>query len=125
MKRPALLIFLIFAGMILNAQIDNCAHTNTSWKNEAEAIETVENGSFARIEMIEGEDASWVESVHFYSCDEGYGFLIVKGKRKRFIHQNVPLKVWENFKSAHSKGGYYNFYIKNKFKLQKHGNDQV
>lgn len=121
MKKTFLLIILICAGIILNAQIDNCAHTNTNWKSEKEAIETIETGSFANIDMLQDGVESWLKSAQFYSCNDDFGFLIVKSKKKSFVHQNVPSKIWASLKEANSKGGYYNFYIKNKYKLQKHG----
>jgi hypothetical protein len=121
MKKTLLVILLICVGIILNAQIDNCAHNNTSWNSEKDAIEYIENESFANTESLIVDGESWMESANFYSCNEGFGFLIVKSQKKSFIHQNVPTKVWEALKGANSKGGYYNFYIKNKFKLQKGG----
>jgi hypothetical protein len=120
MKKTFLLILLIFAGMYLNAQIDNCLHTTTSWKSEKEAIISIESSSFRKTETVYGDEASWLGSAHFYSCDQDFGFMIVKSAKKSFVHQGVPVKVWEAFKSAKSKGGYYNFYIKNKFRIEKH-----
>ena len=125
MKKSIIFLTLIFAGMILNAHIDNCAHTNTSWKSDKEAIKTIENEDFINTDEVAGAENSWMKSAHFYSCNEDFGFLIVKSKKKNFVHQNVPIKVWETLKAANSKGGYYNFYIKNKYKLQKNGNSPV
>jgi hypothetical protein len=125
MKRLILFVALIFFGIILNAQIDNCIHSNTNWKSDKNAIETIEKESFAYTDMINGEEDSWMQSAHYYSCNKEFGFVIVKGNRKCFIHQNVPVNVWEALKSANSKGGYYNFYIKNKYKLQKNGDEPL
>jgi len=119
MKKSLLFIVLIFFGIMLNAQIDECDHSNMNWNSDKEAIETIENESFAHTDMVQGEGDSWLESAHYYSCNEEAGFLIVKSSKKSFFHQNVPLKVWQCFKSANSKGGYYNFYIKNRYKLRK------
>ncbi len=119
MKKSLLFIVLIFFGVILNAQIDECDHLKLNWNSDNEAIEIIENETFAHTDMFAGETDSWLESAHYYSCDEESGFLIIKGSKKSFIHQNVPIKVWQCLKSAKSKGGYYNFYIKNKFKLRK------
>lgn len=121
MKKTLLLIFLISLGIILNAQIDNCVHTNTNWKSEKEAINTIESESFAKTEEITGDIDSWMVSAHYYSCNEDFGFLIVKGEKKSFVHQNVPVAIWYTLRDARSKGGYYNFYIKNKFRLQDSG----
>jgi hypothetical protein len=119
MTKSLLFIVLLFFGIILNAKIDDCDHSKMHWKSDKEAIEIIENERFAHKDMIPGEVDSWLVSAHYYSCNSESGFLIVKGSKKAFIHQNVPLMVWQSLKSANSKGGYYNFYIKNKFKLKK------
>jgi len=125
MKKTLLFVALIFAGMLLNAQIDDCSHTKTNWKSDKDAIETIENGVFAVVEKVIGDQESWLKSVQYYSCNDEFGFMIVKGEKKCFVHQNVPVSVWETLKIADSKGGYYNFYVKNKYKLQKLGNMPV
>ena len=119
MKSLVILIALIFVGMYLNAQEDNCKQIYRKWDSEKEAIALIEKTSFTFSDLAKPSDESWLSSAHYYSCDEEYGFLIVKGDKKTFIHQDVPIAVWQAFKNAKSIGGYYNFYIKNKYKLDK------
>jgi len=119
MKRLILLITLIFAGLYLNASDNNCTQINENWRSENEAISTIENTSFKYSETLNAEESSWVTSVHFYSCDEEFGYMIVKCDQKTYFHKDVPIGVWKALKEANSVGGYYNFYIKNKFKLDK------
>ncbi len=118
MKRFALLIALIFFGMYLNAQEDNCLQLSDNWKTEKDAISRVENTTFATNDSVRPSD-SWVSNASYRSCDDEFGYLIIRGEKKTFIHQNVPKAIWISLKDARSVGGYYNFYIKNKYKLEK------
>lgn len=121
MKRLTLMIALIFAGLYLNAQEDNCVLMFENLGSEKEAIATIENSTFTFSESIRPGTESWMTSANFYSCDHEAGFLIVKCEKKTYIHQEVPTAVWQALKDAKSTGGYYNFYIKNKYKLDKKG----
>ncbi len=117
MKTTAVLLTLIFTGMYLNASKHSCLHTMENWHSAKDAIIAIEHYSFNTNETITGDPESWLKSVNYYSCNSEFGFLIVNGEKKASVHQNVPVAVWESLKSANSKGGYYNFYIKNKYKL--------
>ena len=121
MKRLTLIIALIFFGIYLNAQEDNCNQIAQDWKTEKDAISKIETAIFTFSESIRADQSKWMNSAHFYSCDKEYGFLIVKSEKNAFIHQNVPMAVWQALKNAKAIGGYYNFYIKNKYKLEKNG----
>ncbi len=118
MKRLLLIIALILTGLYLNAKETNCAQLSGIWKSEKEAMKVIENTIFEVSETVVPDYKSWLTSAHFYSCDGNFGYLIIKGKKKTFVHQNVPASVWESLKNAKSKGGFYNFYIKNKYSLQ-------
>ena len=121
MKRLLLIIALIFVGLYLNAQEDNCNQISGNWKSEKDAIAGVENTSFKTSDSVKPDESSWMSSAHFYSCDDELGYLIIKSDKKTFIHQDVPKAIWVALKDARSIGGYYNFYIKNKYKLEKKG----
>lgn len=52
-------------------------------------------------------------------CRIGYkdGTLVVvfRDKERAYCYRDVPLSVWNEFKSADSLGGYYNSYIKGQY----------
>ena len=123
MKRLSLLIALIFVGLYLNATEDNCSQVSNDWKTEKEAIAQIQTASFKTSDLVRPDETSWMTSAQFYSCDDQFGYLIVKSEKKTFIHQDVPKAVWLALKDAKSIGGYYNFYIKNKYKLDKKGSN--
>ncbi len=118
MKNLALLISLIFFGLYLNAEENNCLQITESWNSEKQAIANIEQTNFIINESIKPGAKSWMTMASFYSCDETFGYLIVKSDKKTMVHQDVPMAVWKSLKNAKSLGGYYNFYIKGKYKLK-------
>lgn len=117
MKKLSLIVALIFIGMYLNASEDNCSQTSHSWKSKKEAITQIENTTFKTSESIRTPYSSWMLSAHFYTCDDKFGFLLIKSEKNNFLHEDVPVTVWNALKNAKSVAGYYNFYIKNKYKF--------
>lgn len=118
MKKPLLLLVLIFAGLYLSAEDHDCPPSSSTWKSEKDAILRIENETFEFSESATVDADSWIQSMVYYSCDMEFGYLIVKCDKKSYLHQKVPVGVWKALKEANSKGGYYNFYIKNHFKFE-------
>ncbi|NJN26401.1 MAG: KTSC domain-containing protein [Cyclobacteriaceae bacterium] len=118
MKKAILFLSLIFAGLYLSAEDKDCPPNKENWNSEKDAIAAIETAVFEHKETADIGSESWINTIAYYSCDMEYGYLIVKCDKKSYIHHNVPVGVWTALKEAKSKGGYYNFYIKNKFKLQ-------
>ena len=119
MKRIFLIIALIFSSLIVNATGTNCAQLSEAWKSKKKAVESIESTAFNVSDTAVPNYKSWLVSAHFYSCDGEIGYLIIKGNKKTFLHQNVPMAVWQSLKNAKSMGGYYNFYIRNRYQLEK------
>jgi len=111
------LIFLSFAMLHIDlvACTDNCGVSSASWKSEKDAIIALENAEFIFSEFLKNESDSWMVSAGFYSCDGQNGYLVIHSQKKDYIHSSVPVVVWEELKNANSKGGFYNFYIKDKY----------
>ncbi len=116
MKKPALfvLLFLLITSFC-NAQ-DACAGFPKVWNSEEEALRKIEGWTFMKEESITSS-GSWFISAHYYQCNEEMGYLIVKGVKETLIHQNVPIGAWDYLKKSKSKGGYYNFYLKQRYQL--------
>ncbi len=115
MVRLMSIISLIFLGIYLNVREDDCSEITEDWKSEKEAITQIENTPFYFSDSVASDNKSWIKSAKYYSCDEEFGYLLVKSEKKTFMHQKVPIVTWNLLKGAKSMGGYYNFYIKNKF----------
>lgn len=123
MAKLILMIALLFFGAYLNAEKENCSQINGEWKSDKAAIERIENTTFKIQDSILPNE-SWMKIAQYYSCDDEYGYLIVKSEKKTFIHQDVPKAIWATLKNARSIGGYYNFYIKDKYKVKKNKSEE-
>ena len=119
MIRLTLLIALFFSGIYLNTIEDDCWQMNDGWESEKKAISQIEHTCFKTSDSVSPDQESWMNSAHYYQCNDDIGYLIVKCNKKTMVHKNVPLAIWNNLKEAKPIVGYYNFYIKNKYKLDK------
>ncbi len=118
MKTVVIFLLFILVNPGLHAGSDNCAVSSASWKSEKEAIDVLEKADFLFSESFNSESESWLISASFYSCDSETGYLVIHGPKKDFVHSTVPIVVWHDLKKAHSKGGFYNFYIKGKYSFK-------
>ena len=103
---------------IVSCSKKNCSDINYNFSSYNNAIEIVQNSSFAIEEKVD-TDSSWIDSIEYYSCDEVSGYLIINTKKdKSYIHKNVPILVWNEFKKADSFGKFYNQNIKSNYYLE-------
>jgi hypothetical protein len=107
---------LLIVSLSASAQV-NCTNLSTSFSSYDDAISKVRNSNFKFIERANTSRSSWIRDAAFYSCDKQYGFVIVETSQGNYIHFNVPLNVWYEFKRAHSFGTFYNTRIRNRYKL--------
>jgi len=119
MKTLSLIFAFFFLGSSLHAQGGDCNSVVDGWKSEKQAIAIIQGSNFETSDSISPYNSSWMSSAHFYSCSPDSGYLIVKSDKKTFVHQEVPKEIWSSLKKAKSVGGFYNFYIKNNYKLDK------
>lgn len=96
----------------------NCNELSSTFVSYAYAQTQIENASFLIHETTNTFRSSWIKDLQFYSCDGITGFLILKAKGKVYIHQNVPIAIWNQLRSANSLGSYYSSHIRYKYKLR-------
>ena len=85
-----------------------------------EAVNKVENANFSIVEEAETEGKSennFIESAKYYSNDNVNGFLILNFNCKEYIFDEVPITVWNDFKSSDDMGKHYNQFIRGKYIL--------
>ena len=85
-----------------------------------EAVNKVENASFSTVEEAETEGKSennFIKSAKYYSNDNVNGFLILNFNGKEYIFDEVPITVWNDFKSSDDMGKHYNQFIRGKYIL--------
>lgn len=117
MKQKILLIILfIFIGGLVKSQ--SCNELPNKFSSYYEAINAIQNASFKYTDKLPQGKSSWIIGATYYSCDEVTGYLVYTTDRSyRYIHENVPIRVWIEFKNAISSGSYYNLRIKGRYKL--------
>ncbi len=96
----------------------NCNELPAYFNNYKHALEKVKSASFKISDKINTYKSIWIRGASFYSCDSQTGFLIIETDKKEYIHQDVPINVWNNFKKAGSFGSYYSSNIKGKYKIK-------
>ena len=107
----------IFFLIIISCN-DNCDSIGENFISYDEAITVVRATDFSIEEKVD-TDSSWIDSIEYYSCDKTSGYLIVNTKKgKSYIHKNVPIQVWNEFKNADSFGRFYNQNIKGNYYLE-------
>lgn len=108
-----LLIILSLNSIQCNSQ-NNC---NKTFKSYNEAQQFLYQQTFSFTDIADCSESSWIRSAKYYSCDSKTGYFKYTTDSKTYIHEKLPISVWNNFKNAPSKGTYYNANIKHKYRL--------
>ena len=93
----------------------SCDDFNNRSKSKTELVNTLEKSDLEFAPTFETLSARGVQSASYYYCDDNHGFLLVKLHDKELLYKDVPLKVWFEFKFAHSLQSYYRDQIKYDF----------
>lgn len=118
MKYYFIISFLLLIGCVKeNPTNSECLKITASAKSHSEATKAVESAEFRFVDSVDTSESSWIRSAKYYSCDGEVGYFIYATDKKKYIHQNVPVEVWNSFKGAKSFGKFYHKKIKNKYKL--------
>lgn len=80
-------------------------------------MQQIKVAEFKINETIDTRRSSWIRGLSYFSCDGKSGFMIMKTDSKSYIHQNVPIDIWNEVKNAESFGSYYNDKIKHLYQL--------
>jgi hypothetical protein len=116
MKKISLLVFLLLS---LNAAGQTgCTGLSTSFKSYDQAVSTVKNFGFSFKDRVNTAKSSWIRGASYYSCDKRFGFLLISTDTETYIHANVPIAVWYQFKSASSFGSFYGSKIRGEYQLR-------
>jgi hypothetical protein len=75
----------------------------------------VKKASFKFTDNVNTSKSSWIRSASYYSCDGKTGFFIFSTDDMEYIHANMPVSIWNEFKHADSFGKYYNLNIKHRY----------
>jgi len=110
-------IIFVLSLIFYSCKSQNCSELTNEFKNFEEAKGLIQKTNFSFIEVLNTEKSSWIKSGKYYSCDSKIGFFLYKTDKETYIHQNVPIEIWNELKQASSIGSYYNRNIKHKYQL--------
>jgi hypothetical protein len=110
-------IYLLIVG--LAAACANKGENNLPAKTQIEnspAAQPESSPSKQIDETIQTPQSSWISSASYSSSDGNTGNFTLRANNRVYVYEDVPFEIWEEFKQADSKGGYYNANIKGKYK---------
>ncbi len=116
MKKILITVFALL--FIANVCISQCNTLPSKFSSYSQAAKAINNTSFTTTDRLPDGKSSWISSANYYSCDGSYGYMIfTTAKGGKYIHEGVPVNVWNSFKNAPSSGSYYDYNIKNRYRL--------
>lgn len=115
-------IWVVLVILLINCskekqEIADCSEITTPFTTYEEANNTVESVEFKYTDEVDTSKSSWIRGAQYYSCDGETGYLVYQTDKKEYIHQQVPMEVWEEFKNAESFGSSYNENLKHKYRV--------
>lgn len=110
-------IFLLLI-LIGSCKSKNCSQVPNSFSNFNSALSEINKSNFEIEDKVNTSKSSWVKGASFFSCDSEKGFFILKTNSEKYIHQNVPIELWQEFKSTNSFGSFYTKKIKGRYQLK-------
>lgn len=109
----ALCFLLSFAGYG-----QSCNDLPEKFHSYNQAIKAIQDVTFKSTDKLPYGKSSWITSATYYSCDGYTGYLVyTTDKGKEYVHENIPIRVWTEFKNASSSGSYYVHNIKGRYRL--------
>lgn len=115
--KKTIFILILISLFSCNSKSGNCSDLPPSFSSYNDAISSVESVDFKIEDEADTSKSSWIRSADFYSCDGDSGYLIISTDDHEYIHENLPVSVWEDFKNADSFGKFYNANIKNNYQM--------
>ena len=96
------------------------AKDNVNFSSYDNAIYYAETHQYRVDETTDTSDSEWITSAEYKSLDGNIGFLILGMRGEKYIFDEVPLEIWQGFKTAEDKGKYYHKNIKKRFNMNLH-----
>ena len=118
MDASILLRKVLFVGIILVASCKNhkCDSLPEYFSSEEDGLSKIKSTKFKMMDSIDNPSGSWLMAAHYYSCDGKIGYLVyrLKGISENY-NPEVPIGIWNEFKSSSNKETFYNERISQKY----------
>ncbi|WP_377981306.1 KTSC domain-containing protein [Aquirufa esocilacus] len=112
-----LILNLLYFISISSLGQQDCNKLQSNFNNFNEALSKIKSTKFIFTEKINTSKSSWIRSASYFSCDNKNGYFIIRTDKQIYIHKDLPIRVWNNFKNTNSYGSFYNLKIKNRYQL--------
>lgn len=109
---------MLFCFLLSACHVADCDKIPTSFNSYSEAIEIVENYRFPFKDKIVINKSTWIRKAQYFSCNSGTGFFLLKTDTQCYIHQDLPIEIWYEFKKASSFGQFYSQNIKSRYQCR-------
>lgn len=119
MSRIRVIWIMLFLSFSLTAECQslNCHNLPKTYSSYDVAINIVKSAKFKFSESVNTTKSSWISGATYLSCDGLFGYLIIIIGIKEYIHADVPLLIWNEFKNADSFGSYYNKNLRGRYRF--------
>lgn len=104
--------------LLLSCERIPCEDIPESFESYDEAHRIIKSASFAFNDSQSTAKSSWIRRASYHSCDGLSGFLVIRTDNGEYFHQNVPISVWNRFKSADSYGRFWHVNVKGRYDLR-------
>lgn len=109
---------LIALFFIASCSSKDCTEISVSFSSYRQAKSEIRAADFLLKEEANTSRSSWIRSATYYSCDMETGFFEIEtDKGNHYIFKDLPISVWEEFKTAKSLGKFYNQNIRGRYQL--------
>jgi hypothetical protein len=116
-KTINLIILLILILFLTPCSGQDCSIIDDHFDTYENALKVIKSSDYKFSDDCNTSKSSWIYEADFYSCDGKTGYLIIETKSKNYIHNGVPIGMWNKFKNADSFGKYYNQNLKGRYQL--------
>ncbi len=117
MRKLIFIILIVWLSGCNNKE--DCRNLPKSFSSYQTAISEIKSKTFKIKDEADCSNSSWLLTASYYSCNEKTGYFIMTTKTgRKYIHEKVPVEIWQQFKKSDSFGSFYNTHIKGKFQLE-------
>lgn len=111
-------ILTIYLSSFINCQSQNCNTLPKHFASYEAALQLIDFAKFDFRDDVNTSRSSWLKEAKYLSCHSQKGFFIIRTKKNDvYIHQDLPVEIWYQFKKTNSFGQFYAKQIRGKYRL--------